>query len=182
MRVAYTLEQCWHTVPGGTAVAAVRTARELVALGVEVVGVRAAHRRAPAPDTEPTVPVRALPVPGALLYDFWDRLGHPHVQRATGPVDLIHATTVLPPPPSAPLVVTVHDLAWVHEPQHFTRRGVYMFDRGLRRIVDHADLVLASSEATALDCIAHGIESDRLQVVPLGVDIEQATASAVASV
>jgi len=29
LRVAYTLEQCWHPVPGGTAIAALRIAREL---------------------------------------------------------------------------------------------------------------------------------------------------------
>ena len=29
MRIAYTLEQCWHRVPGGTAVAALETALHL---------------------------------------------------------------------------------------------------------------------------------------------------------
>ena len=29
LRVAYTLEQCWHPVPGGTAVAALEVARRL---------------------------------------------------------------------------------------------------------------------------------------------------------
>ena len=43
MRVAFTLEQCWHAVPGGTAVAAIELARALEDRGtVELVGV-AAH-------------------------------------------------------------------------------------------------------------------------------------------
>ena len=36
VRVAYTLEQCWHRVPGGTAVAAIEVARELKASHPEV--------------------------------------------------------------------------------------------------------------------------------------------------
>ena len=40
MRVAYTLEQCWHRVPGGTASAALAVARQLAASDdVELVGV-----------------------------------------------------------------------------------------------------------------------------------------------
>ena len=31
VRVAYTLEQCWHDAPGGTAVAAIEVARRLAA-------------------------------------------------------------------------------------------------------------------------------------------------------
>ena len=30
VRVAYTLEQCWHRVPGGTAVSALEVARAVV--------------------------------------------------------------------------------------------------------------------------------------------------------
>ncbi len=38
MRVAYTLEQCWHRVPGGTAVATLRIAQALAKIdGVELV-------------------------------------------------------------------------------------------------------------------------------------------------
>ena len=33
MRVAVVLEQCWHAVPGGTAVAALRTVEALAARG-----------------------------------------------------------------------------------------------------------------------------------------------------
>jgi len=171
VRVAYTLEQCWHRVPGGTAVAALRVARELAAMGVDLAGVRAAHLRAPAPGYEPSVPTRALPVPGPLLYDAWARLGRPSVQRATGPVDLIHATTLLAPPRSAPLVVTIHDVAFVHEPTQFTRRGTRLFHQSLRRVAAEADLILASSEATARDCRAVGIREERLRIVRLGVDV-----------
>ena len=55
MRVAVTLEQCWHRVPGGTAVAALEVARRLRPV-VEQVGVAAYHRRPAAPPFEPPAP------------------------------------------------------------------------------------------------------------------------------
>ena len=45
VRVAYTLEQCWHRVPGGTAVSAIEVARALPAVrpDIELVGVSGRH-------------------------------------------------------------------------------------------------------------------------------------------
>ena len=36
IRVAYTVEQSWHPVPGGTAVAAVRVGRELGSMADQI--------------------------------------------------------------------------------------------------------------------------------------------------
>ena len=55
----------------------------------------------------------------------------PTVERATGPVDVVHATGVAVPPPTAPLVVTVHDLAFLTTPAHVTRHGLRFFRRAL---------------------------------------------------
>ncbi len=183
MRVAYTLEQCWHRVPGGTAVAALRVAGELQRRDdVEVVGVAGRHRHPPEPPWRPTVPVHPLALAAPWLYETWLRAGWPSVERATGPVDIAHATTIIPCPSRAPVVVTVHDLAFVHEPEHFTQHGVRVFERSLRRIRDHAAMVLCSSEVTRDDCRAAGIDDDRLRVVPLGVDVPPATRADVARV
>jgi glycosyltransferase involved in cell wall biosynthesis len=91
------------------------------------------------------------------------------VQRATGPVDLVHATGVAVPPPSAPLVVSVHDLAYVHDPDHFTAHGLRFFERALDLTRRHAKLVLCSSQATVDDCRREGFDPGRLRLVPLGV-------------
>ncbi len=168
MRVAYTLEQSWHRVPGGTAVAALEVAERLAP---HLVGVSAAHRHPPGPPWTPPIPVRALPLPRAVLYDAWLRLRTPPVQLVTGRVDVIHATTIVVPPHTAPLVVTVHDLAFLHEPDHFTARGRRVFRRGLDLVRRRADLVLASSLATLADVEAAGIGLDRLRHVPLGVAV-----------
>ncbi len=183
MRVAYTLEQCWHRVPGGTAMAAIRVAEALSRRGdVELVGVAGRHHGpAPAP-WDPPIPVAHLPLAAPWLYETWLRLGRPKLERATGRVDVAHATTIIPCPSDAPLVVTVHDLAFRHEPEHFTRHGVRVFERSLRRIRERAALVLVSSAATAADCRTAGIDAARLRVVPLGVDVVRAAAGDVARV
>lgn len=183
LRAAMTLEQLWHRVPGGTAVAALSLARALATRGdVEVVGVAARHR-GPAPEPwVPPVPMRQLPLPRPALYESWHRLRRPAVQLVTGPVHVVHATTLALPPPRAPLVLTVHDLAWRRYPEMFTRRGVRFFERGLALARNDAALVLCSSRATLGDCGEAGFEGSRLRLVPLGVDSRRADAAEISRV
>jgi glycosyltransferase involved in cell wall biosynthesis len=172
VRVAYTIEQCWHDVPGGTAVAALAVGRHLPREGVELVGVAARHATPPSDPWNPPFPVQHLPLPRPLLYDAWLRLGWPPAERASGPVDLVHATTiVVPPRREHPLVATIHDLAFLHDPTQFTRRGVATFRRALARVRERADLVLCSSQATLDDCLHAGVPKERLRHIPLGVDL-----------
>jgi glycosyltransferase involved in cell wall biosynthesis len=109
------------------------------------------------------------------LYETWLYGSWPKIESATGPIDVVHATTLIPCPTQYPLIVTLHDLAFVHQPDHFTRHGVRVFKRSLEIIKRRADLVLCCSQATMDDCVATGISSDRLRHVPLGVEIEHAT-------
>jgi glycosyltransferase involved in cell wall biosynthesis len=183
MRVAYTVEQCWHRVPGGTAVAALEAARALRERGgIELVGVAARHAAAPPDPYEPPIEVRHMTLPRIALYETWHYLRWPRVERATGPVDVIHATTIAIPPRSVPLVVTIHDLAFVHDPSHFTGRGLRLFRRGLRLALAEADLVVCPSEATLRDCIDAGFDHSRLAKVSMGVRATPASAQDVARV
>jgi glycosyltransferase involved in cell wall biosynthesis len=183
VRVAYTLEQCWHRVPGGTAVAALAVAERLAARTdvVELVGVAARHRHPPPPAWAPPIQVHQLPLPRPALYDAWLYARTPPVELRTGDVDVIHSTTIVAPPRSRPLVVTVHDLAFLHDPEHFPRRGRRLFRRALEVVRRCADLVLVSSQCTADDCVAAGVAADRLRVVPLGVTVEEVSPEAVAA-
>lgn len=170
LRVAVTLEQLWHTVPGGTAVAACEVARAATAdIGIAQIGVAAWHLNQPPEPWRSPVPIRHLLLPRPLLYESWHRLRWPPVQHATGPVGVIHATGMVVPPPSAPLVVTVHDVAWRRFPEHATARGTRFFERSLTLALRDATLLLASSEATAADLVRCGADPARLRVVPLGV-------------
>ena len=171
LRVAVTLEQCWHAVPGGTATSILRTVAALERRDdVRVVGVAARHKRPPRPGYRPNVPVRHLPLPRRVLYETWHVLRRPSVQRATGRVDVVHATTSAIPPRRGPLVVTVHDLAFLHAPEHFSRNGNRFFRQGLDLTRREADLVLVPSTETLDDCVRAGIGADRLRLVPWGVD------------
>jgi glycosyltransferase involved in cell wall biosynthesis len=176
VRIAFTLEQCWHPVPGGTAVAAIELARALEHDGgLELVGVAARHRADPPDPWAPPIPVRRLPLPRVALYEAWHRLRRPSVERATGPVDVIHATGIAMPPATRPVVVTVHDLAYLDYPEMFSRAGLRFFRRALELTLADARLVLCSSLATLARCREAGFDEARLRHVPLGVRVEPTT-------
>jgi len=182
LRVAVTLEQLWHEVPGGTASSALETVQALQKRhDVEVLGVAARHDTLPLPPWTPTVRMHQLPLPRIALYESWHALRWPPVQRATGPVDVIHATTFAIPPKNAPLVVTVHDLAFLHEPNHFTRHGRRFFRRGLALARRNADVVLVPSQSTLDDCVEAGFDESRLRLVPHGVAVRAVSADEVAA-
>ena len=181
-RVALTLEQCWHEVPGGTATSALASIEALRAhTDLDLIGVAARHRLPPADGFRPAIPVGELSLPRLVLYEAWHRLRRPRVERATGPVDVIHVTGMAMPPRSAPLVVTVHDLAFVDEPAHFTARGVRFFHRAIDLAVADADVVVCPSQATIDDCVRYGFTPDRLRLVPWGISTPVASEDAVAA-
>jgi glycosyltransferase involved in cell wall biosynthesis len=182
LRVAMTLEQCWHDVPGGTAMAALRLAAALSArTDVTVVGVAASHRSLPQRDYRPSIPVRQLPLPRRVMYPSWQRLRWPLVERYTGTVEVVHATAFPVPPRSAPLVVTVHDLEFLHRPDRVTRHGARFFRRAWRLVQRDADRVIVPSEFVRAACLAAGLGGDRVRVVPHGVAVPPVTTADVES-
>ncbi|MGH9213170.1 MAG: glycosyltransferase family 4 protein [Acidimicrobiales bacterium] len=181
MRVAVVLEQCWHRVPGGTARAALEQVCAVAETRrVDQVGVAALHRRPPPEPWRPAIRVRHLPLPRKVLYESWNRVRRPGVERFTGRVDVIHATGYAVPPRTSPLVVTLHDVAWRRDPSNFTPNGVQFLEGALTRTREDADLVLCPSSATLDDCAAAGIEQARLRLIPWGIAAEVATDDAVA--
>lgn len=171
-RVAVTVEQCWHRVPGGTATSTLGTLRALSRRDdVAVVGVAARHGGPPAPAFALPVTVEHLPLPRLALYESWHALRWPGVERATGPIDVVHGTAIAVPPAKAPLVMTIHDLAFLADRSQPTRHGLRFFERGTELARRHAQLVLVPSEATAAECKAHGFDADRIRLVPWGVDV-----------
>ena len=183
MRVAYTLEQCWHDVPGGTAVAALEVARRLAPRpDVTLVGVAGRHRHPPAPPWRAPIPIAQLSLGRVLLYEAWLRLRRPRVESVTGPIDVAHATGIVPCATAAPLVVTFADVAFLHEPDHFSRQGLRVLRRSLDVTRDAAQLVLTPSEASRRELQDAGIDGRRIRVVPWGVDVSPATQEAIAAV
>lgn len=168
--MAVTVEQCWHRVPGGTATSTLALVEALARRDdVEVIGVAARHRSSPGEPFAPSIPVAHLPLPRRLLYETWHALAWPSVERATGPVDVVHGTAVAVPPSRSPLVMTIHDLAFLADPSQATRHGNRFFGRGTDLARQRAARVIVPSEATAAECVDAGFEPSILRVVPWGV-------------
>lgn len=183
LRVAVTVEQCWHRVPGGTATSILGMLGGLVDRDdLDLVGVAARHREPPPMGLVPPIPVRHLPLPRLALYEAWHGVRLPPVQLVTGRVDVVHATGVAMPPKRGPLVVTIHDLAFLDDPTLVTRHGNRFFRRATDLARRDADVVIVPSAATATECKRAGFATDRLRIVPWGVDIRPAPPEAVDAV
>ncbi len=166
LRIAVSVEQLWQPVPGGSGTYVRELVRRLVHEdGLSVYGVKAKGPSGDRHGLPAGLPLRSSLLPRPALYAAWSRLRAP---RVPGRADVVHATTWAVPPRSAPLVVTVHDLAFRRNPAHFTPHGVRFFDRALRTVRKDADLVVVPSTATLEDCLDAGLEPDRLRVVPHG--------------
>lgn len=171
-----TIEQLWQPVPGGSGTYIRELVREYATLpDVTLTGIAAWHRGAPPEGLD--LRLTRVPLPRAALYDSWQRARRPLVGRRA---DVVHATTWALPGTRAPLVVTVHDLAFLHDPAHFTPRGVRFFERGLQVTRDEAAAVIVPSHATREDCLEAGIDAGRIHVVPHGVRRSTVTAKDVA--
>lgn len=168
---ALVVEQMWQPVPGGSGTYIVELARALQDLGRPVAGLAAAHPNHPSPADVglPPMPVRRARLPRTVLYEAWNHGGRPRAESILPDAGLVHATTWAVPGTSLPLVVTVHDLAFLRSPEHFTRRGARYFERSLARTRTEADRVVVPSQATADDCVAAGIPASRVTVIPHGV-------------
>jgi glycosyltransferase involved in cell wall biosynthesis len=183
LRVAVTVEQSWQRVPGGTAASTNALLAELARRAdTDVWGVAARHRR-PAPGPwQPPVPVHHLPLPRAALYRSWHGLRLPPVHAGGGRrPDVVHATSPAVPPASAPLVATVHDLAFLDRPELYTPRGVRFLRRGTELAREQAAAVVVPSEWVRRECLVAGFDDERLHVVPHGVAVPDVTAADVAA-
>lgn len=168
--VALTVEQLWQRAPGGSGTYIRELGRELVHL-TDVVGISARHEGDDPPDGPLPHPIDASRLPRPLLYDSWNRLRVPLPPCRARKADVLHATTWAIPGTRQPLVVTVHDLAFLRNPEHFTARGNAFFRRAWRTVLREARIVVVPSQTTADDCEAAGLDAARIAVVPHGVRV-----------
>jgi glycosyltransferase involved in cell wall biosynthesis len=156
--------QLLQPVPGGIG----RYVRQLVgalpAAGVEV----EAFAAGPAP--EGIAPYTDLGGPGGpVRYEAWHRFRRPVVRVSA---DVVHATSLaVPPAGRRPLVVTIHDLVFLRQPEHLTPRGIAFHKRGLAIARREAAAVIVPSEFGRADLVAEGFDEDRVHVAPHGVEV-----------
>lgn len=188
LSIAMTVEQLWQRVPGGSGTYIRALAAELVETGaVDLVGVGARQTGVGGGGLDERVPVVRSALPRPLLYESWNRLRRPRLPRtremrdARRQFDVVHATTWAVPPRTAPLVVTVHDLAFLRAPEHFTPRGAAFFRRALAVTRSEADIVVVPSRATYDDCVDAGVDEDRLRLIYHGTDTTPVSAEDVAA-
>jgi glycosyltransferase involved in cell wall biosynthesis len=168
-RVAYLVEQCWHRVPGGTAVATAEIANALIQRSdIELKGIAARHKIPPDVQLPEDLHVNHSKLPRQLLYSFWQSLNRPRVETLIEDVDLVHASGGAIPPTQLPLISTIYDLSWRHDPSWFPSRGRHFAEEWLQKSY-RADLVICPSQTTRLDLIEVGFDSKKIRVVPLGV-------------
>ena len=166
MRIALHAGQLLQPVPGGIGRYARAMIRHLPAVGVDVTAFAAGSRPGGLPQTVPYVDL-GWPR-GSMRYETWHRFRRP-VLRV--PADLVHAPSLaVPPVRGRPLVVTIHDIAFVRLPRATTRRGVAFHRRGLQLARDHAQLVIAPSTFTRDELLLEGFAPEQLRIAPLGCD------------
>jgi glycosyltransferase involved in cell wall biosynthesis len=174
MKVALHGGQLLQPNPGGIGRYVHSLLRVLPAAGVDVVAFAAGAR-------PPGVPRRTEwvdlgPPRGSLRYECWHRLRWP---RLTIDSEVVHATSLaVPPARKTPLVVTVHDVAFLRVPQVSTRRGIAFHRRGLELTRRDADLVISVSAFTRDELVREGFDPDAIVVAHLGIDAPTARSEA----
>ncbi|MGD1992853.1 MAG: glycosyltransferase family 1 protein, partial [Anaerolineae bacterium] len=118
--------------------------------------------------------LRTVPLSDEWLARLWHRARLPiPVELVTGRVDLFYSPDFVLPPtlPGARTVLTVHDLSFLHYPDHFVPKLVRYLSRVVPRSVARADRVLADSEATRADLIRlMDVAPEKVTVLYSGVD------------
>jgi glycosyltransferase involved in cell wall biosynthesis len=164
-RLLFVAEQLRGPVPGGIATYA-RGILQGLAPAAERVDITLWMSRGD-PPRGLSVPIVTSALPGRALVWGWDRGWFP----PPAGYDVVHAPSLAAPPPSdAPLVVTVHDLAWRRFPETFPPRGRRWHEAALARAIDGAAVLVTPSRQTADDLLAAGADAGRVEVIDEGCD------------
>lgn len=84
----------------------------------------------------------------------------------------IQAVPFFKKPKDLKIVVTVHDLAFLLFPDHFTRKDRFLLNFHTKRAVEMADKIIAPSEATKRDIVKfYGVSESKIEVIWHGVKI-----------
>ena len=120
------------------------------------------------PPHRPNVAVERKLAPARPLWAMWDRVQFPPVEWLVD-CDVFHATNFIAPPSrKVPIVVTVHDIGFVHHPEDVTP-GVRRMARLLPDILRRAAAIITVSRFTCEELVSWLPEvADRVTVIPNG--------------
>jgi len=84
---------------------------------------------------------------------------------------VLHTPNFILMPFSGAAVTTIHDLSYLHYPQHHPRERVAFMNRQMPRTLAQAAMIVTDSEFVRRELIdLLGVAAHRIQTVPLGVD------------
>lgn len=119
------------------------------------------------------ISVAGRPVGNRAMTLLWHRLRVPlPVEAFIGRAQVLHAPDFsLPPAPLTPRVVTIHDLAFLTNPECALPSLVDFLGRVVPRAVRSADRIIAVSETTANDLVRLlNVPREKVRVIHLGVE------------
>lgn len=94
-------------------------------------------------------------------------------------IDLYHEQNYVPLSYDVPVVVTVHDLSWIHYPDAHPSDRVQWLERGVPRAMERAAAVLVDSEFVRREVLAtFGLDAERVHTALLGASGDFAPRSA----
>jgi glycosyltransferase involved in cell wall biosynthesis len=118
----------------------------------------------------PGVRVGTSQLPARLVRPAWEHLPFPRVEHWTGPVDVVHATNYVAPPARAPVIVTVHDLTFVHQPDLVAEDTRRFFEPLLHRAIARGATIHVVSDYVGQEVrAAFGLGPDRVVRVYPGI-------------
>lgn len=87
-------------------------------------------------------------------------------------IDIFHGPSFsIPLIKTCPSVVTVHDLAFIHQPDSYTRLNRYYFKFLLPQVVSRADLIITDSYSSKEDIINYlAVAEDKIKVIYPGIN------------
>lgn len=106
-----------------------------------------------------------------IEYELWHRF---RARDINCEGDLVHAPSLaVPPSRSRPLVVTVHDIAFLRHPGAFSKRGVTFHSKGLDIARKEASALIVPSRFTHDELVREGVDPNLIHVIPHGIDIDE---------
>jgi glycosyltransferase involved in cell wall biosynthesis len=93
-------------------------------------------------------------LPARIAQPLWRAVPWPRIEHWTGPVDVVHAPNFVAPPARARVVVSVHDLAFVHHPE-LCRPEATRIEPAIRCALDRGATVHTGSDHVAEEIRAH---------------------------
>lgn len=173
MRIGFFLHRLAHRHATGIS----RYGRELLAAvqrrsgaGDSIV-VASTRQKEQATWIPPGIRVGLVPWPRRPTHAAWCLGAGPRIERATGPLDVVHLLYPFPPARSAaPQLLTVHDVMPLEHPDWYPRSEVVIYRRCMSLAQRRASQIVVPSQYAADRLAATlGLEADRMAVVPEGV-------------